>query len=148
MCEKACPAIKCDDFFINYKPRAFIGQHRDDNVRKQSTSGGIFTAIAEVIIGKGGVVFGASMDEEFVVKHTFVETINDLSKFRNSKYVQSKIGDSFKKCEEFLKNDRWVCFSGTPCQIHGLKRFLVEDYNKLITVDIVCHSGSTSYVWF
>ena len=147
MCEKACPAIKCDDFFINYKPRAFIGQHRDDNVRKQSTSGGIFTAIAEVIIGKGGVVFGASMDEEFVVKHTFVETINDLSKFRNSKYVQSKIGDSFKKCEEFLKNDRWVCFSGTPCQIHGLKRFLVEDYNKLITVDIVCHSVPSPYIF-
>lgn len=80
------------------------------------------------------------MTDELVAKHIFIEKEEDLKLFRNSKYVQSKVGDSYKKAKEFLEQDRWVCFSGTPCQIEGLINFLGKKYEKLITVDVVCRA--------
>lgn len=144
LCEKACPALSPLQYAKiieeENQPHAYVAQHTNEEIRRQSTSGGAFTAIAEAIIMLGGVVFGASMDGGFVVRHTYTETIADLEKFRNSKYVQSEIGNSFRQCKAFLENGRWVCFSGTPCQIHGLKKYINSDFSKLITVDIVCHS--------
>lgn len=140
MCERSCPVISPLKIVneVDFYPKAFIVQHKNEYVRKQSTSGGAFSAIAEAIILLGGVVFGASMEEGFIVKHTYSETLDNLSKFRNSKYVQSEIGESYKQCKEYLLKDRWVCFSGTPCQIFGLLKYLDKEYDKLITVDLVC----------
>lgn len=139
-CELVCPVLnlnnKSSDNSI--QPKAFVAQHRDEVILKQSTSGGAFTAIAEMIISLGGFVFGASFDKDFVVKHTSTDSFEGLAKFRNSKYVQSEIANTFIECKKFLDDDRWVCFSGTPCQIYGLLGFLNKEYEKLITVEVVC----------
>ena len=139
-CQKSCPALNTCKRIDKTQPSACLIQHMDDKVREESTSGGAFTAIAETIINRGGVVFGAAMHDDFVVRHCFVETKDGLSVFRNSKYVQSEIGQSFKQVKEFLLGNRWVLFSGTPCQIHGLLKYLEIKYEKLVTVDVVCHS--------
>ncbi|MFQ9455726.1 MAG: 4Fe-4S dicluster domain-containing protein [Agathobacter rectalis] len=83
--------------------KAYLVQHSDEKVRLDSSAGGAFTAIATVVLQKGGVVFGAAYDENFHVQHTYVETVNELKRFRNSKYVQSKLGDSFCLVKDFLK---------------------------------------------
>ena len=139
LCEKVCPGLKPARKERN-NPRAFIVQHKDDFIRYQSTSGGAFTALAEEVIRRGGVVFGAIMNDQFRVVHGAVETFDDLSLFRNSKYVQSEIGDSYIRTKDYLKQNRLVCFSGTPCQINGLIKYLGRDYDNLITVDVVCKS--------
>ena len=140
LCEKACPEINIIKE-VPFKQDGYLVQIKDDEIRMQSTAGGAFTAIARNIIHKGGVVYGVTMDEDFIVKHIGVKTERDLYKFRNSKYVQSKVGDeTFKEIKTYLKNDKVVCFSGTPCQIEGLKCFLQKDYKNLITVDVVCRA--------
>lgn len=126
---------------------AYLVQHKDEAVRSDSSAGGAFTAIAMVVLKKGGVVFGAAYDEEFNVHHTYVEAIEGLKKFRNSKYVQSDLGKCFQKAEEFLQRGRWVCFSGTPCQIEGLNKFLRMPYKKLVMVDVVCHGVPSPLIW-
>lgn len=139
LCEKACPGLKPSQLLGN-TPLAYIVQHKEDAVRYQSTSGGAFTAIAEEIIRRGGVVFGAIMSEDLKVKHDCVTSIEDLAKFRNSKYVQSVMGDCYKRAKKMLTEGRMVCFSGTPCQINGLYKYLGKDYENLIAVDVVCKS--------
>lgn len=138
-CTRACPALEKPEY-KSKDPRAFIVQNKDDEIRKQSTSGGAFTAIAKQIIFRGGVVFGAAIDDEFKVSHIWVETEEGLAKFRSSKYVQSWIGESYREAEKFLKDGREVCFSGTPCQIYGLKKYLGKEYENLLTVDVMCRA--------
>ena len=145
-CEKACPGLN-PVYNENALKEAFVLQNKDDAIRYQSTSGGAFTAIAEEVIRRGGIVFGAVMTDYLKVVHDSVETIEDLAKFRNSKYVQSEIGDCYSRAKRFLNDGRWVCFSGTPCQINGLVKFLGKDYEKLITVDVVCKSVPSPLVF-
>lgn len=145
-CEKVCPGLLPAKNLDN-NPSAYIVQHKSDAIRYQSTSGGAFTAIAEEIIRKGGVVFGAAMTETLTIKHICVDTVEDLARFRNSKYVQSEIGDCYKETKERLSQGQWVCFSGTPCQINGLYKFLNKDYDNLITVDVVCKSVPSPLVF-
>lgn len=111
----------------------------DEKVRMRSSSGGIFSLLAEYVIEQDGVVFGAAFNERLEVVHCHVETIEGVAAFRGSKYVQSRIGASFQDAENFLKSGRKVLFSGTPCQIAGLKSYLGKDYPGLLTVDFVCH---------
>ena len=99
------------------------------------------------MINEDGVVFGAKFDEDWSVFHDYTDTKEGLAAFRGSKYVQSRIGDSFKKAEYFLKAGRKVLFSGTPCQIAGLKRFLRKEYDNLLTVDFICHGVPSPGVW-
>ena len=139
LCEKACPGLEPAKASGN-TPLAYIVQHKDDAIRYQSTSGGAFTAIAEEVIRRGGVVFGAIMTEDLKVKHDCVKSVADLAMFRNSKYVQSEIGDCYKRAKKMLADGQMVCFSGTPCQINGLYKYLGEDYENLIAVDVVCKS--------
>ena len=140
LCEKACPIINVEPEIDNEEQRGFLIQIKDEQIRKESTSGGSFTAIAYWVIEQGGVVFGATLDiENREVYHKWVEDKAELGHFRNSKYVQSNIRECFKQARQFLKNGRWVCFSGTPCQIEGLKCFLGKDYDRLVTIDVVCY---------
>jgi len=145
-CEKACPGLH-PAYNENALKEAFVLQHKNDAVRYQSTSGGAFTAIAEEVIRRGGVVFGAVMTEDLRVVHGCVETMEDLARFRNSKYVQSEIGDCYSHVKHLLNEGRWVCFSGTPCQINGLYKFLGRDYDNLISVDVVCKSVPSPLVF-
>ncbi len=145
LCEKVCPIINNKQ--ISNEPKAYACVNKDENIRMQSTSGGIFTLLASAIINKGGVVFGACFDKNFGVHHTYSETIEDLTKFRSSKYLQSDIGLSYKKAKEFLNEGRYVLFTGTPCQIEAFKSFLGKEYDKLYLQDIICHGVPSPLVW-
>lgn len=145
LCEKVCPVKNKKK---NKKDQhAYVFQNKDDKIRKESTSGGAFTAIAEYVINRNGVVFGVQFDENFKVVHGKAENIEDLAKFRNSKYVQSEVGNAFTEVKNYLENGRMVCFSGTSCQIEGLKNFLRKDYENLILVDVVCRAVPSPLVW-
>ena len=145
-CEKVCPGISPAQN-NETKPIAFIVQHKDETVRYQSTSGGAFTAIAEEVIRRGGVVFGAVMTDDMTVKHDYVSEIDGLAKFRNSKYVQSEIGKCYSVAKKLLSEGKYVCFSGTPCQINGLYKYLGKDYESLIAVDVACKSVPSPLVF-
>lgn len=145
LCEKVCPVINQES---ERNPiEVFAAVNQDDSIRMQSSSGGIFTALAEQIIRENGVVFGARFDEKWEVKHDYTETIEGLKVFRGSKYVQSRIGDTFKQAEFFLKAGRKVIFVGTPCQIAGLRLFLRKEYVNLLAVDIICHGVPSPMIW-
>lgn len=145
LCEKVCPVLNQD---TPRKPmKVYASINPNEEIRKQSSSGGIFTMIAESIINEGGVVFGARFDEDWEVKHDYTDTIEGLAAFRGSKYVQSRIGETFKQVRVFLNAGRKVLFSGTSCQIAGLRRFLRKDYENLLTVDVVCHGVPSPLVW-
>lgn len=145
LCEKICPVLN------HGKSRepivTFAAMHYDEQIRLISSSGGVFTAIAEHIIGQGGVVFGARFHEQWEVVHDYTETIEGLAAFRGSKYVQSVIGNNYFIAEQFLKQGRQVLFTGTPCQVAGLKNVLRKDYNNLLTVDVACHGVPSPLVW-
>lgn len=140
LCEKVCPVIHADKADTPHAQQGFLAQHKNEDIRKESTSGGAFTAIASWIIRQGGIVYGAGYRKgTFIVEHQGVETEKDLSVFRNSKYVQSNVMNTFKEALGHLKAGRWVCFSGTPCQIEGFRSFLRgREYEKLVCVDLVC----------
>lgn len=145
LCEKVCPILNQDE---ERKPlQVYAAKHTDDEIRMKSSSGGIFTFLAEHIIDKGGVVFGARFNEKWEVVHGYTETKEGLAPFRGSKYVQSNIGNSYKQVEDFLKTGREVMFTGTPCQVAGLKKYLRKDYENLLTVDFVCHGVPSPMVW-
>lgn len=145
LCKNVCPIINKKQ--IKNTPEAYSCVNKDETIRKQSSSGGMFTLIAEEILNLGGVVFGARFNENFDVVHSFAEKKEELILFRGSKYVQSQIGYCYKKTKEFLENDRYVLFTGTPCQIEGLYSYLQRDYNKLYTQDIICHGVPSLLVW-
>ena len=145
LCNKVCPVINQNQ---SRKPiKVYAAKSKREEIRLKSSSGGIFTELAEQTINDGGVVFGARFDENWNVIHDYTETIEGLAKFRGSKYVQSKIGDNYIYVEQFLKNNREVLFSGTPCQIAGLRRFLNKEYGNLLLVDIVCYGVPSPLVW-
>lgn len=112
---------------------------KDKEDLSKSTSGGAFFAFAEYVIKMGGVAFGAAFQEDFNVHHMSADTLEGLDKLRKSKYVQSRIGDTYAEARTFLEAGRLVLFSGTPCQIAGLKSFLGKEYDLLFTVDLICH---------
>jgi len=132
---------------VKNEPLAYACRSIDQSVRLASSSGGLFTLIAEQIISNCGVVFGASFNKDFAVMHSYVETMERLEALRGSKYVQSKIDVSYKLTKEFLEHGKQVLFSGTPCQIAGLKSYLQQDYDNLFCVDIICHGVPSPKVW-
>lgn len=145
LCEKVCPVINQSE---PRKPlKVYAAKNKDEEIRRQSSSGGIFTLLAEKVINEGGVVFGARFDEDWNVIHAWTDTIEGIAAFRGSKYVQSMIGDTYREAREFLKQGRKVLFSGTPCQIAGLKKYLRKEYDNLLTVDVVCHGVPSPLVW-
>lgn len=145
LCEMVCPVINQG---AKGKPiAAYAAKNPDEEIRCQSSSGGIFTMLAERTIRSGGVVFGARFDEHWNVIHDYAETIEGVAAFRGSKYVQSRMGDCYRKVEMFLRREREVLFSGTPCQIAGLKKFLRKEYNNLVTMDVICHGVPSPGVW-
>lgn len=144
-CEDVCPEKKVSSPMLHSRLYATVNKSLE--TRLNSSSGGIFTALAENIINLGGVVFGAKFSDDFSIVHDWAENKNELYKFQQSKYVQSCMGDSFKLCKEFVEKDRWVLFSGTPCQIGALLSFLGKPYDKLITVDLICSGNTSPYVW-
>lgn len=145
LCEKVCPVLHPAK---ERRPVAvYAAKHCDDNIRLVSSSGGVFTFIAEKVIDEGGVVFGARFNDQWKVIHDCVETKERLSCLRGSKYVQSRIGDTYKQALHFLQSGRKVLFTGTSCQIAGLKLFLRKEYDNLLTADVICHGVPSPKVW-
>lgn len=139
MCRKICPIINKKKEPIE-EQKVYAVKNKDLNTRLSSSSGGVFIEIARHIVDKNGCVFGAVYDEENNVKHIKVENIEDINLLKTSKYVQSDINNTYKEAKDELLKDRYVLFSGTPCQIAGLLKTLNNiNQDKLITCDIVCH---------
>ncbi len=145
LCDKMCPILNKSE--IKNEPQAYACVNKNEEVRLQSSSGGMFSAIAEYILNNNGVVFGAGFDDEFNVKHICIENREELWKLRTSKYVQSYIGNTYKQAKAFLENKRIVLFTGTPCQIEGLYAFLGKNYENLFTQDLICHGVPSPKVW-
>lgn len=145
LCENTCPALNKTE---PCRPlETFVSWNNHIETRLNSSSGGIFSLLAEVVLKKGGVVFGARFDKDWNVTHDFIETIEDIALFRGSKYVQSDLNDCYLKVKDFLRQGRKVLFSGTPCQIQGLNRFLRIISDNLLLVDVACHGVPSSLVW-
>lgn len=145
LCEKVCPIINNKN--VEKEVKAYACFNKNLETRMNSSSGGIFSLIANYILDLNGIVFGAQFDKEYNVVHSYIENQKDLYKFQCSKYVQSDVGDTYKKAKEFLDNDKYVLFTGTPCQIEGLYKFLRRDYDKLYTQDFICHGVPSPRVW-
>lgn len=145
LCEKVC--IELNQYEKRTPLSACASKNKDESVRGTSSSGGIFTLMAEKVIEEGGVVFGVRFDENWECVHDYIESKEDIHLFRGSKYLPSKVGASFKNAEHFLKEGRKVLFTGTPCQIAGLNRYLNKEYENLLTVDVVCHGVPSPAVW-
>lgn len=129
--------------------KAYIVKHLDLETRMASRSGGIFTAVSDVILEAGGVVYGSAVNDKFQAEHRRGTTKMERNSFRGSKYVQSSMGDCYKHVKTDLANGTTVLFSGTGCQVNGLKSFLGEMANtdELLTMDIVCHGVPSPMIW-
>lgn len=146
ICKKVCP-VETKLQQNTQDISVYACKNKNEEIRLKSSSGGVFTLIANYILEQNGVVFGACFNENFEVVHDFVEEKTELGKFRGSKYLQSKIKNTYKKVKEFLENDRKVLFTGTPCQVEGLLAFLKKDYDNLYTQDFICHGIPSPKVW-
>ena len=145
ICEKVCPVVNQQKKRDPLK--VFAAKNKNEEIRSQSSSGGVFTLLAEHILDEGGVVFGARFNKKWEVVHDYTETTDGLAAFRGSKYAQSRIGNMYKQAEKFLKEKRKVLFTGTPCQIAGLKLYLGKEYEDLLTVEFICHGVPSPKVW-
>jgi len=136
LCEKICPMFRDD--LQNDILETFAAKNLNKEQLLRSASGGIFAVLAENILEQNGIVFGCAYDENLVVKHIGVENLNELYKLQSSKYVQSDTLNTYSKVKDFLEQSRKVLYSGTPCQIAGLRAFLGKDYENLVIVDLIC----------
>lgn len=149
LCQRRCPAY-CEAVPAEavYPAEAYAMVGNDDRIREKSSSGGVFYLIASYVLAQNGVVFGAAFDDTYhSVKHIAVDSLDGLKKLQGSKYVQSEIGDSYLMAKSCLEQDRLVLFTGTPCQISGLRAFLNREYSNLYVLDIVCHGVPSPAVW-
>lgn len=147
-CEKVCAITSAQRKADSFKTLAYAAFNKNLDTRIQSSSGGIFRLLAEVVLEQGGVVFGAAFTSDYkAVEHICVDNTQDLARLQGAKYVQSRIGDAYSEVLDYLKQERLVLFTGTPCQIEGLCGFLGCDYDNLITQDIICHGVPSPEVW-
>lgn len=145
LCKKICPVNKSKEKFRFEKAYAFVEHNK--NFLYKASSGGAFGVIARYVIQEKGIVFGATMNNNYDIYYKGVETIEDLDLLYGSKYVQSYINNTYKQIKEKLKKGRKVLFCGCPCQVAGLNEFLHIKYENLITMDLICH-GVPSQPYF
>lgn len=146
-CQRVCPVLQKEQFSDNCT-KCYAGYTKDNSVRQNSSSGGIFSELATAILKHGGAVFGAAYeDENYAVQHICVEEVGKLSHLCGAKYAQSNLNNSFFDIRKRLSTGQEVLFAGTPCQVAGLKAFLGKEYENLFTVDFVCHGVPSPLVW-
>lgn len=144
-CFNICPAQ--NPTYPNSKEPLCYAAMAKDEIRKISSSGGVFTVLAEFIINMDGYVCGAAFNDDFSVSHIIVNEIEALDRLRGSKYMQSDTNNTYAKTKELLDQNKYVLYTGTPCQIAGLYAYLQHDYPHLFTVDLVCHGITSSKVF-
>ena len=146
MCSKVCPAYKLPENGNEKKPACFAFMAADDDVLYASSSGGAFPTLAGEAFAREGIVVGAAWKDDFSVEHIIISDINELHKLQKSKYLQSYLGDIFRRIKEKLEKGIFVLFSGCPCQVAGLKAYLKREYDNLLLVDLLCgNSPSTLF---
>lgn len=143
-CENTC---KFNVFPKMQQYDVYAAWNKDNESRNSSSSGGIFKPIAENVLNKGGVVFGAAFTDDFSVKHIFVDNIDNLPKLQKSKYVQSDTDNIYNQVKTQLDFGKTVLFSGTPCQISGLRGFLNKDYKNLVLCEVLCYGVPSPKVY-
>ena len=139
-CKKACGYQTQP--LMQKSEAVYAAASNNDNFLRKSASGGAFAVLAENVLKKDGVVYGAALPLEngkLEPKHLRIDTVERLPELQGSKYVQSAIGDTYAQVKKDLLDGKSALFSGTPCQIAGLKQYLKKDYENLLTVDIICH---------
>lgn len=148
-CEKACPFDRAKADLVTFAViEAYAARHRDERELSASQSGGAFVAISDFVLRQGGCVYGAVFDEHFGVVHESAATAVQRDRMRGSKYVQSDLGDVFKKVKEDLLASRTVLFSGTPCQVAGLYAVLDDELKQgLLTVSLLCYGVASPAIW-
>lgn len=144
-CEKVCPVLHEQSISIN--TQAFAIKNVNEKVRKNSASGGVFPLLAEFVLNRNGMVFGAMYDENFEVRHVAITDYNQIYLLQGAKYTQSIVGETFGMVKKELESGRHVLFSGTPCQCAGLKSYLGKEYENLLLVDLICHGVPSPKVW-
>ena len=145
LCEKVCPVL--NPYEAKRPETVYAAKNLNTEERLASSSGGMFILLAREVINHGGAVFGACFDDVWEVEHRCAETVSDLAPMMRSKYMQSRIENSFSQAEQMLRDGRQVMFVGTPCQIAALRHFLRKDYENLLAVDFVCHGVPSPGVW-
>jgi len=139
LCREICPSLT-DIYELRFEsPKVYAAWSLDESIRTDSSSGGMFSVLANHVLSNSGIVFGAAFDEKFKLQHYEAKTSSELLKLRGSKYLQSNVGNTYIKVKHYLDNSFPVMFAGTPCQVAGLYSYLNNDYTKLITCDLVCH---------
>lgn len=148
ICEQVCPQDK-KNISNNTIPETVVARDTRRKILSIGTSGSIFTSIIECTLAEQGVVYGVIVDKDKVVRHVRVDSMQDcrLSKIPCSKYVKSEIRGIYPQVKADLQSGKKVCFSGTPCQVAGLKCFLKKEYSNLICVDVVCHGNPSPLFW-
>ncbi|MBB5264174.1 coenzyme F420-reducing hydrogenase beta subunit [Catenibacillus scindens] len=149
LCNNVCP-VENKPLQSEEEKKSYVTRAKNENVLMDSTSGGFVTPLITYVLERNGIICAAAYDENFKVKHIIIEKdwkADDLANIRGSKYVQSDLGNCYKKIRKYLEEERTVCFVGTPCQVNGLKSFLRKSYTRLITVDLVCHGTPSPKLW-
>lgn len=147
LCGKVCPVLEKDIRKNRSLPVAYAAFSKSEIVRRNSSSGGIFTEVSKQIFAKGGIVYGAAYDEQFEVRHCCIGDSTELYKIQGAKYAESNLGNTYEEILTNLKKGKLILFSGTPCQVAGLKSFIGKDYDNLICIDFVCHGVPSPMVW-
>ena len=145
LCENVCPLLKKPALSGN--TYAVAAKNLDDEIRKDSSSGGVFSALAFYTLDKGGIVCAAIYDENQKVRHICIDQKSGIKAMRGAKYAQSEAEHCFSEIQEQLESGRYVLFVGTPCQTAGLSAYLGQSYDSLLLVDMICHGVPSPKVW-
>jgi len=147
LCERKCPVLNP---FNKREPIAcYAAQNKDEQVRLTSSSGGIFTTLAETVLDKGGIVCGVEFDKDKMTHHICIQSKSDLRKLVGSKYVQSRLENVFAEIRNYIQAGRWVLFTGTPCQVAGINSYLgkLSKEDNYISVELCCHGAPSPLIW-
>lgn len=148
ICEKTCPSVNVSEQYSDsLRNETFAAVSKDYKDYITSSSGGIFSLIAKEVLREKGIVYGCVLNDNFTASHIRVDSIDQLESLKGSKYIQSDIYGVFPSVRQDLLDNKTVLFSGTPCQVNGLKHFLGPNTEGLITIDLVCH-GVASPAFF
>lgn len=149
LCDKICPINSFNNYTISTdktNPEIHACAINNYSIKMKSSSGGFFSVLIDYVLKLDGYVCGCILDENLIAKHIISNDLRDIEKMRGSKYIQSNIGDCFNKIKQLLENDKYVLFSGTPCQCAGLSAVLRKKYDKLIIADVLCTCVNPPYI--
>ena len=145
LCGTVCPALNRS---INeFKGEVYAAAAKERELLMRSSSGGMYGILAEYVLDREGVVFGAAFNDNMELVHCAAETREECRRFHGSKYIQSNTENTFVQCRQYLEEGRYVLYTGTPCQIAGLKRCLRKEYENLLAVELICHGAPSPGIW-